>query len=137
MIPHLCATAEGIPFLRFGKPQSQNLSRVLGSKNRIRGARKTLLESLHTVRLVEAEEEDRWERLVRGLLRRYGTGTIVAAQGRTEEEPMYEDSVLLAIEYISLLLDREREDGIARAKAMLAIVQTERALAEQEATESV
>jgi hypothetical protein len=50
---------------------------------------------------------------------------------------MYEDSVLLAIEYISLLLDREREDGIARAKAMLAIVQTEKALAEQEATESV
>ncbi len=121
----LLESGNGIPFLRLGKPQSPVLSRVVRQKGmRLQkqvAKRKELVEE----DLVAAREEDQWDGLVRSLGAREGHA----------QEARFADPVVASIADARAWLTKDRDDRVARAKAMWDIVVKERALAKKETEE--
>ena len=129
-VPRLYRANE-IPFLWVRKPQSPALSRVLRTKLDKRQARITLFQSLVEESLDEAEEEDAWDREMRALAVREGRYWH-EDDGRRD---CYSESVQIGIEYLKDKLEEERDDLIARGRALFEIVEGETALAEKEEAE--
>ncbi|EFX06059.1 ubiquitin-conjugating enzyme [Grosmannia clavigera kw1407] len=129
-VPRLATDATGLPFLRLGRPQSPVLSRVIRQKGRKRRDRMQLASELQRDELDFAAQEDLWEASVEKLLsdERQESGF---GQGR--REPTYAQGVSAGINYLNAKLNTEMADMLARSRAMLRIVDEEKALAEKEA----
>lgn len=128
-IPRFASTAEGYPFLRFGKPQSQILSQKILVQNRRfvqEGENITFCEDLDH----EAALEDIWEASVREQMRREGV--------RDPEEDSFspENSFKYWTGASKLWSHMQREatwgDWIARGEALQRIVDEEKARAAEE-----
>lgn len=136
-VPVLEQATSGHTFLRVGKPQSLFLGSFLNRKGARRQERITLVQELRDEYLVQARDEDRWEARLEALAREervelagYGAeGRVGPAVGRG----LYELSVRLAAKHVGEGLTGEAEDMLARARAMLDIVDEEKKLAELEA----
>ncbi|KAK3901897.1 ubiquitin-conjugating enzyme [Staphylotrichum tortipilum] len=122
----------GVPFLRLRKPQPRFLSRILRQKSERRAARLANLGEMLGEGMEEAEGEDRWEEAVRRLMVREGDAKGARAMG---DEGGYQKTMRGAIKYLSELTEAEREDMLARGKAMWQIVLAERELAVEEEKE--
>lgn len=138
-VPTLAADATGIPFLRLSRPQSPVLSRVLRQKGRKRRDRVQLLVNMQRDDVDFAKEEDHWEAEVERLLQAtQATQATQAGAGRDTNAPptTYAEGVAEGIQYLYSKLNVEMADMLARSRAMLQIVEQEKALAEQEAKEA-
>lgn len=138
-VPRLCATATGIPFLRFKKPQPEALTERFLSLNHKVQERTDALVLMKEDLVAEAEAEDGWERKMAELVRREGKGRGLS---REEEElargdggVTYGGCVREARAAVQDEMTRTTVDNIARARAMLEIVKKEKALAEEEERE--
>lgn len=136
-VPRLCATATGIPFLRFKKPQPAALTQKIISLNYKVKERMDGLALMKEEMVGEAELEDGWEGKMAELVRKEGMGRRLS---REEEElasgdrgVTYGGCIREARLAVQDEMTRANADNIARARAMLEIVKKEKALAEQEA----
>ncbi len=137
-MPVMVVTSHLMPFLRVGKPQSPVLSRVLRQKGRKRSARSQLWRHLSDEELPFARQEDMWEAEVRRLLGQERNGKQQRApfhRGSGPSEESYAGSVSASMAYLSEKLGAEKEDMMARGRALWGIVKAERALAEKEKAE--
>jgi len=123
-IPRLAATSSGTPFLRLSKPQPLGLSRMLLWKTRRQRMRIEAAVALNEDALPLAQDEDMWEDLIAERAR--------AEQRTVETNGRYARAVHDGSEEITRLLVRERADNIARAAAMMRIIEQETALALEE-----
>lgn len=129
-------------FLRIGKPQSHWHANFLRRKAERRQERITALQDLFEEGRRSAAAEDSWEAQIAELARREGLdGEIqddiddvcVETRGRGRGTGPHERVVQeFGIEYLSDRLSEEAADVVARAKAMLDIVDAEKELAEEE-----
>ncbi|KAK4033091.1 hypothetical protein C8A01DRAFT_19919 [Parachaetomium inaequale] len=147
--PPTLAAATGVPFLRFWKPMPRFLERVIRQKTERRQKRIFSIIEMHGEGMEDARDEDRWERLVEGMLREEKGGSSgrgeAAGEGGSEGEGTtpppevwdrtYRQTLWEAIEQTSAESEREREDMVARAKAMWDIVVAEQEMAVQEEKE--
>jgi uncharacterized protein YifE (UPF0438 family) len=125
--PVLAATAAGVPFLRFKKPQPRFLERVLRQKSERRAKRIADMKELMDDGIVDAKYEDVWEREVAKLL---------AEKGETvKPEPTFAKSLWEVISYLGDVSNKEQQDLVARGKAMWEYVKMERELALKEEKE--
>ena len=122
----LLESGNGIPFLRLGKPQSPVLSRVVRQKGMRLQKKVAQRKELVEEDLVVAKEEDQWDVLMRDL---------GAREERAQQKARFADPVVASIAEAQAWLAADREDRVARAKAMWDIVVQERALAEKETEE--
>ncbi|KAI0133868.1 hypothetical protein BJ170DRAFT_177424 [Xylariales sp. AK1849] len=151
--------ASDFPILRISKPQPRILSRVLTQKIRKRTERQAVLTRMYEEGLSEAEEEDAWERRIVRLLkqevlekgarkRRIDGGGSEGRKFEVEHRELDDSTAVAAtnsgyqqtiwrhgISAIMDMLAKEREDSVARADAMRALVAEESALAQQEKKE--
>ncbi|KAL1881343.1 hypothetical protein Daus18300_001196 [Diaporthe australafricana] len=137
-VPVLEQATSGHTFLRVGKPQSPFLGSFLHRKGKRRQERITLVRELQDEYLVQARDEDRWEAGLEALAREEGVGRLAGygAEGRVDpavDWGLYEFSVRLAAKHVGDGLTGEAEDMLARASAMLDIIDEEKKLAELEA----
>ena len=121
----LLESGNGIPFLRLGKPQSPVLSRVVRQKGARLQKQIAKRKALAEEDLVAAREEDQWDGLMRDL----------GAREESVQKARFADPVVASIADARAWLVADREDRVARAKAMWDIVVKERALAEKETEE--
>ncbi|KAK5651397.1 hypothetical protein OQA88_12554 [Cercophora sp. LCS_1] len=128
-IPKLDDT-EGIPFLRLGKPQAAALSAILTRKVSKRRARTVKLCELEDEELEIAAEEDFWDELVQRLMRENGVQI-----ERPFVEMTYEDAFQRWRDQLQTSLNWEKEDMVARGKALWKLVEAEMALAKEEKEE--
>ncbi len=112
-------TGNGIPFLRLGKPQSQVLSRVVLQKGMRLQKQVSKRKELVEEELVAARWEDQWDQLMSDL----GIREDDEGPGRAR----FADPVQTSISTVQAWLNADREDRVARAKAMWRIVEQERA----------
>lgn len=134
--------AGSVPFLRLGKPQGRHISRILWQKNTKRQARTNAIADMQTDEMEEAKIEDSWERLIAQQLADEGlwepTHKVQLERGlQTHGELTFSATMYQGIMSLSGVLERERLDMIARAKAMLEIEQREQKLADQEDRERI
>lgn len=129
-VPRIAATATGsIPFLRISKPQSDGLNSMLRSRvNRWR-KREDHAQRLNEEEMPLAKQEDGWESVVMGQARR--EGKTVDTRG------LYRHFVWESISELMKAFERERVDNIARARALVKIVEEETELARQEEEERI
>ncbi|ROW03435.1 hypothetical protein VSDG_01550 [Cytospora chrysosperma] len=131
-VPVLEEANGGIPFLRISKPQSHYLGSYIRRKSARRQKHNSLFQLLADDSKLEAREEDRWEdELVRLAAEE---GVQLEGYDSVEDTP-YEQSVKLAMDYVSQKLRSEMDDMKARAVAMLDIVDEEKRLAAEEEKE--
>ncbi|KAK4118511.1 hypothetical protein N657DRAFT_651211 [Parathielavia appendiculata] len=126
--PTLAATM-GVPFLRLKKPQPRFLERVLRQKSQRRWRRIEKIMEMMWEGLEEAGVEDAWDRMMERLLaekRRAERKKGLESKGAADEGS-YKQTLQEALTYSMDVTERERQDLVARAKAMWQIV-----LAEQE-----
>lgn len=121
----LLESGNGIPFLRLGKPQSPVLSRVVRQKGARLQKQIAKRKALTEEDLVAAREEDQWDGLMRDL----------GAREETAQKARFADPVVASIAEARAWLVADREDRVARAKAMWDIVVKERALSKKETEE--
>ncbi|KAK4135039.1 hypothetical protein BT67DRAFT_378428 [Trichocladium antarcticum] len=127
--PTLCDTL-GVPFLRLRKPQPRFLERVLRQKAQFRANAVERIGELQDGDLWQARMEDVWERAVARLVASERGGEV-----EDREPATYEKTMKTVIAHYGRRLDVEKEDMIARAKAMWDIVLAEKALALEEEKE--
>ncbi|KAK8045649.1 hypothetical protein PG993_005673 [Apiospora rasikravindrae] len=148
-IPRL-EMAGDFPFLRFTKPQPTLLSRVLHQKNKKRVERISAWTQFKEEDMLDAQEEDEWEReLARlGLTEEKKQKKKQPSIPRSRHQMIQAKNVVVSIEgdaetyeatirehglqYLSDVLNQEREDSVARADAMRDLVKAETALRQQE-----
>ncbi|KAJ9144109.1 hypothetical protein NKR23_g6212 [Pleurostoma richardsiae] len=140
-VPKLAHT-NGVPFLRLGKPQSPALGRALGRRKEEQQGWITLAQQLHESGRPDAAEEDRWEDIVQRQMRQDDETSVadsdaggLVADERADASTKYTHAVQLSIDRLYEKLNEQREDMVARAAAMMRIVDAEQALAEKEAKE--
>ncbi|KAI0382301.1 hypothetical protein F5Y04DRAFT_52409 [Hypomontagnella monticulosa] len=147
--------ASDFPFLRIKKPQPANLSRVLTQKIRKRVARTESVQTLWEEAYPDARLEDEWDDSMARLLERHkgqgergrqgefwgdsGGGLTPEMRGAKAIHnelghcnTFGETIKLHGIRYTEGLLRLERNDQVARADAMRAIIEKETNLAAQE-----
>lgn len=131
--------AQGIPFLRIGKPESHSHANFLKYKAARRQLRISAFQELWEERRLGASEEDMWEATIEKLAKREGVEiSDVGDEGgavrtRNNQFGPYEWGVReFGVNYISAKLRAEMVDMQARATAMLDLVDEERRLAELE-----
>ncbi|KAK7993044.1 hypothetical protein PG988_001838 [Apiospora saccharicola] len=128
-IPRLDMAGE-FPFLRLTKPQPLLLSRVLHQKNKKRVERIAAWTKFKEEDMLDAQEEDDWERTLHAFLSveeaclNDGAG---AGDKATYEAAIREHG----LQHLSDVLNQEREDSVARADAMRNLIKAEAALREQ------
>ncbi|KAK6840259.1 hypothetical protein PG995_016013 [Apiospora arundinis] len=153
-IPRL-EMAGDFPFLRLTKPQPAVLSRVLHQKNKKRVERIAMWTRFKEEDIIDAQEEDAWEREVARLrqaekqvtARRHARpprnppALNAGQKAHTREDSCREDADAETYEatvrdhglqYLSDVLNQEREDSVARADAMRDLIKSETALRLQE-----
>ncbi|CAJ2505722.1 Uu.00g131160.m01.CDS01 [Anthostomella pinea] len=155
-VPRLDMAGSDFPILRLTKPQPKLLSRVLTQKIGKRVGRARFVHELQEAGIEDAQLEDAWEKDVALLMRSErqqrrrrerrgqdngnGNGEAeVMKQLAAEEQAIRSDMAadatynqgvwLYGIQYVSNLLNREREDQVARADAMRRLIAQETALA--------
>ncbi|RYP44630.1 hypothetical protein DL768_008923 [Monosporascus sp. mg162] len=146
-VPHVDMAGD-FAFLRLTKPQPALLSRILTQKIRRRQRRFDAAKAMGEEGVVDAELEDEWERSVRNLSENGGRWegewerTAREMQGRrggvvpeTGETTYREELWRNGVQYVHEQLTREREDQVARARALRHLVIQERELAEKEKAE--
>lgn len=141
--------AQGVPFLRIGKPESHSHANFLKRKAMRRQERITRFQELYEDRAHEASEEDEWEATIEKLAKREGVGLsdVGGKNGGTgqtfrsgkqlqlqqEKSGTYEWGVReFGVNYLAMKLRAEMVDMQARATAMLDLADEERTLAELE-----
>ncbi|KAL2161884.1 hypothetical protein VTH06DRAFT_7668 [Thermothelomyces fergusii] len=131
--PPLLVAATGVPFLRLKKPQPRFLERVIRQTLNRRAKKAIRIMEMQNEGMADAAEEDEWEQLVAMML----TKKDWQQPGRLMEkrEPTYRDSLSEAIMLTIESIDKEREDSIARAKALWQIVLAEQEMAAKEEKE--
>jgi len=114
----ILTTANGIPFLRFKKPQSPFLSRVLRDKI---NQRQKMLDHIERLEpdIVWAADEDEWEQLVGG------------KDARTDPVS-YEREMIKAKKEPEKKLDRYGKKAVQVSRQMLKVVDEEKKLFEEE-----
>ncbi|KAJ4412447.1 E2 ubiquitin-conjugating protein mms2 [Gnomoniopsis sp. IMI 355080] len=143
--------AQGIPFLRIGKPESHSHANFLKRKAMRRQERITHFQELYEDRVQEASEEDQWEATLLKLAKREsvtiadvvgkgGTGQKMKSGNQLRlqqtESGTYEWNMReFGVNYLAMKLRDEMVDMQARATAMLDLVDEERRLAELEKRE--
>lgn len=121
--------ADGAPFLRLGRPQPRELSRVLRQRHMTRDARYAKLAELQEEALPEAAVEDQWDRAVQELMRRE------RQSDKCEGNETFVDPVRAAIWEVREKIDLDSREKVARGKALWELVLQEKALAQQEQRE--
>ncbi|KAK8084204.1 hypothetical protein PG997_005475 [Apiospora hydei] len=142
-----------LPFLRLTKPQPALLSRVLHKKNKKRVERISAWTQFKEEDMLDAQEEDEWEReLARlGLAEEKEQKKKQPSTPRGRQQMTQAKHVVSSIEgdaetyeatirehglqYLSDILNQEREDSVARADAMRDLIKAETALRQQEEKE--
>ncbi|KAK0673182.1 hypothetical protein QBC41DRAFT_362007 [Cercophora samala] len=107
-----------VPFLRMQKPQSRVIERIVRIKNRVRAANTIALAELwreDDERRLMAELEDEWDGQMSRLLPRGKAGGSGGYLSQLEE----------VVRWLGQELNKERDDMIARAEAMLEIERVE------------
>ncbi|KAK4097346.1 hypothetical protein N658DRAFT_548757 [Parathielavia hyrcaniae] len=135
--PTLNATA-GVPFLTLKKPQPRFLERVVRQRSRRRTERILKIMEMVVEGMGEAEAEDRWERMVGKMLaekRRAEGGEGLRTKGVVVDQGSYKQSLQEAVSYSIDVTERERNDLVARGRAMWQIVLAEQEMALQEERE--
>ncbi|KAH7151688.1 hypothetical protein B0J13DRAFT_246438 [Dactylonectria estremocensis] len=128
-IPVYTVTAEGLPFLRFFKPQPQVLSRSIHNKQKSYRSKFWKMEDIDNIHMPAAKQEDDWETLIQKELK---------AAGLEEEGPRegpfstYQRSQVLAKLWYETQMDETWKDWLARGRALIQIAEDERSLAEEE-----
>jgi len=114
----ILTSANGIPFLRFKKPQSPFLSRVLRDKI---NQRQKMLDHVERLEpgIVWAADEDEWERLVGG-------------KDVLKDPVSYEREMIKAKREPEAKLDRIGKKAVQVSRQMLKVVDEERKLFEEE-----
>ncbi|RYO96082.1 hypothetical protein DL763_003372 [Monosporascus cannonballus] len=146
-VPHVDMAGD-FAFLRLTKPQPALLSRILTQKIRRRQRRFEAAKAMGEEGGADAELEDEWERAVRklsesgGRWRREWERTAGEMRGRRggvvpeTGEPTYREELWRSgVQYVHDQLTREREDQVARARALRDLVVRERELAQKEKAE--
>ena len=142
--PPTLAATNGVPFLRLAKPQPRFLERVLRQKSQRRAKRIERLLELQFDDMETAGYEDDWEDLVDEMLAEHGQKQQQQQQqqqqkkkkqGPKQVEPSYQDTLWDVVVHLSKVINLEREDMVARAKAMWQIVQAEEEMALKEEKE--
>ena len=128
-VPRLCTTADGQPFLRMCKPQSPQLSKLVGRKGRIFTSKILRLVEIDEELTHEAILEDEWEALVAAQMTK---------EGRTPEGGggSHRWSVQLSRLWWEWQIERTWQDWVARGEALNELVEKERALSMQERGEA-
>ncbi|KAH7161571.1 hypothetical protein EDB81DRAFT_349028 [Dactylonectria macrodidyma] len=128
-VPVYTTTAEGLPFLRFYKPQSRVLSKNIHNKQ-ISFKRKIYkMLDIENIDMPFAKQEDDWEALVQKQLK---------AAGLEEEGPpegpfsTYQRSQVLSKLWYEFRIDATWKDWLARGRALNQIAEDERSLAMEE-----
>ncbi|KAF2496348.1 hypothetical protein BU16DRAFT_459841 [Lophium mytilinum] len=118
-IPKL-ASATGVPFLRFTKPQPRNLSRIIRQKleDKIKRFEDRVVHSNYWLPL--AQQEDAWDRLVMGRAR------------ADESEPSWAEEHHVALREILRKSEEKKEEATRLADLMADIVEKETELARAE-----
>ncbi|KAI0113459.1 hypothetical protein F4814DRAFT_347324 [Daldinia grandis] len=163
-VPHI-DLASDTPFLRTKKPQPMYLSHILRHRIRKRVQRLDIVQSLYENDIPAAELEDNWEWMMGTMLleqrsarvrggqnegkgpmgkdNRRGDDTYLsvesieadAARGEYRNETFRQIVYLQGIMYTQNVLNREREEQVARADAMRKLIVEEEKLAKQEKAE--
>ncbi|KAK7942384.1 uncharacterized protein PG986_011497 [Apiospora aurea] len=150
-IPRL-EMAGDFPFLRLTKPQPALLSRVLHQKNKKRVERISAWTQFKEEDMLDAQEEDEWERELARLglaekeQKKKQPSTPRGRQQMTQAKHVvssiegdaetYEATIREhGLQYLSDVLNQEREDSVARADAMRDLIKAETALRQQEEEE--
>jgi hypothetical protein len=119
-VPKLISVAN-IPFLRFKKPQSPFLSRIIRDKIQTRQMRYNRLEELEAL-ISEAAEEDTWDRILK----------VTCGIGMGYYEGYWVDELLQARQAVNSSLNRAQEANFKIAQKMQEIVAKETLLFEEE-----
>ncbi|KAK8131806.1 hypothetical protein PG984_008244 [Apiospora sp. TS-2023a] len=129
-IPRL-EMAGDFPFLRLTKPQPLLLSRVLHQKNKKRVERIAAWTQFKEEAMLDAQEEDAWERTLNAFL---SVEEACLNDGASAgDKATYEAAIREhGLQHLSDVLNQEREDSVARANAMRNLIRAEAALREQE-----
>lgn len=117
--------AQALPILRFKKPQSPYLSRVIRDKLNDWQKMMSRVQDF-SIRLDEARQEDRWDDMVRDFCGR------PASHKNGENEPRWASEVVEATKDLNRKIRMEKERRARTAKEMYRIVVEERNLAEAE-----
>ncbi|KAL2021670.1 hypothetical protein VTK56DRAFT_6762 [Thermocarpiscus australiensis] len=147
----------GVPFLRFKKPQPRFLERIIRQKSRRRAKRVDKLLAMQNEYMDDADLEDEWEGIVRQMLEKqeresarararareerggkgWDDGLTEPPQTQTQKqkELSYRQTLWDAVVYLSKIVNDEREDQVARGKAMWQIVLAEQEMALKEEKE--
>lgn len=138
---------DAIAFLRIGKPQSHRHANFVRRKADRRQARITALQGLEADDRPAAAAEDEWEMVLGRFASAEGvriddegeaadTDAGMGARGRSKAGPFEHIVMQFGFDYIGNKLSKEAADMIARATAMLDIVDEEKRLAAQEKEEN-
>ncbi|KAI0851181.1 hypothetical protein F5Y00DRAFT_230523 [Daldinia vernicosa] len=163
-VPHI-DLASDIPFLRTKKPQPMYLSHILRHRIRKRVQRLEMVQSFYDDDIPAAELEDNWEWMLGTMLleqratqergEQYGGNKVRdrdnsrgsdarldvktieadAARGEFRNETFRQTVYLQGVIYTQNVLNREREEQVARADAMRRLIVEEEKLAKQEKAE--
>ncbi|KAI1480955.1 hypothetical protein F4774DRAFT_65980 [Daldinia eschscholtzii] len=158
-VPHI-DLASDTPFLRIKKPQPAYLSHILRNRIKKRVQRLDLVQVFHEVDIPAAELEDDWEKMMATMLwkqgrsaqereirkrgNRHNDGThsniqlaeAEAIQGEYQRNETFRNTIYHeGIMYTQEVLNREREEQVARADAMRRLIKEEEKLAKQEKAE--
>lgn len=128
-VPHVVATAEGVPFLRTKKPQPRVLSKAISRKTRILHSKIYGVVKIEEEDFAIADQEDRWDRFVRKVQR--AEGSVDQVEPFTELGT-YRWSQELSKLWLEYKLDTSWQDFSARGKALQRLVEEEGILAQKE-----
>lgn len=130
--PPTLAAATAVPFLRLKKPQPRFLERVIRQTVERRSKKALKIMEMQNDGMIDAIDEDEWEKLVAKMLRENGQQP---PGGPNKKEKTYRESLSEAMKLTLDSLSKEREDSLARAKAMWQIVLAEQEMAQKEEKE--
>ncbi|KAG5974434.1 hypothetical protein E4U58_003050 [Claviceps cyperi] len=117
---NLCATSDGLPFLRLKKPQPPALSKMIGQKGIF--YRKTMLRWLETDEepTWQATQEDKWEDLMATQMRQEGLSGVEVCDAEASRllTSSYRWSVKLTKLWWEWKLEKMWRDWMARGEAL-------------------
>lgn len=128
-VPRVFASAEGVPFLRFNKPQPRVLSRSIGRKNKVYVKKIGQILEIEEELAPNAASEDEWDRIVRKQMLSEGLNPPEPAEG---PQDTYKWNALLSRVWLEKQVDDIHKDWNARGRALGKIAEEERALAKKE-----
>lgn len=133
----MLVNANSFPFMRFKKPQSPFLSRVLRDKVRQKNKRFFTLAELEYA-LDDARSEDDWDVIVSQARRGYRSTRSQGRVGFTKlptAEPAWKEAVEGAMRYLQWQLKVADEKRTALSQKMYEIIEKEKELAKKEKLE--